>query len=498
MHHHPQRVAFPGLTGTGRSGVVTCLAAVSGLLMAQDNLIVGPRAIGMGSTGVASAEGTAAQYYNPALLALDRMGPDDGRPWDIGVDASAGLRIHGDLLEIAKDLADAEIGSLGDDGIVEAADLRRALQAVVGLARLGDAGNAVTGEANAALSARIGRFHLGIRMSGQSSALVSETDLLNVAIGAGGAALADAINDSGAGLDGTIGVFTPEQTDNLYAALGGVGAYDPGTSAGEALQRIDFGLRGVPPGSVQAEVIAEILENAGNGSGNIADNATSLRIGGFILAEIPMSMGYAINEHWSVGGSLKLLVGRVYGTEVSIFQDDAALRLTNGIDDFNQTMTWGVDLGVIYQTGWFRAGLSGRNLNSPTFAGFTDSNGIKTRDVAIEPQVKAGVSISPWSWFTAALDADLTAAETTYPGYETQRIGFGLEFRAWRLLALRAGAYQNIAESDIGPVLTLGAGVGLGPVRIEVALASSTELTPILGMNLPDELHASLGLSASF
>ena len=41
-----------------------------GQLAALDSYIVGPRALGMGGTGVASTDDYTAQFYNPALLGI--------------------------------------------------------------------------------------------------------------------------------------------------------------------------------------------------------------------------------------------------------------------------------------------------------------------------------------------------------------------------------------------------------------------------------------------
>ena len=96
------------------------------------------------------------------------------------------------------------------------------------------------------------------------------------------------------------------------------------------------------------------------------------------------------------------------------------------------------------------------------------------------------------------IDADLLQGQSSFIGYDTQRIGAGIELNPWNVLALRAGAYQNIAESDIGPVITLGAGLNLWALRIDLALASSTELTSFKDYEVPDEARLSLGIAADF
>jgi hypothetical protein len=99
---------------------------------------------------------------------------------------------------------------------------------------------------------------------------------------------------------------------------------------------------------------------------------------------------------------------------------------------------------------------------------------------------------------TIAVDADLLPGQSSFSGYETQRVGGGIEINPWNVLALRGGVYQNVAESDIGPVVTLGAGLNLWAVRIDLAAAASTEMVSVEGYDIPEELRASLGLTVDF
>lgn len=50
------------------SPLLVLIASTSGTLYAQDSFVVGPRALGMGGTGVAAVDDLPAQYYNPAAF----------------------------------------------------------------------------------------------------------------------------------------------------------------------------------------------------------------------------------------------------------------------------------------------------------------------------------------------------------------------------------------------------------------------------------------------
>lgn len=486
------------------SAVLLMGGGASAHLAALDVYIVGPRAQGMGGTGVASSNDHTAQYYNPALFGFfgSGTGPDNqglaSKRWGVGFDANAGVRVHGNLLEIAETLADTDIQGLSDNGITSNEDLRSVIAAGAAFSEVGAPANAVSADASTGLSVRIGNGALGVRVFGQAATLVSNTDLLNVALGAAGVTLGNQIAANGTN-DNQVLLMTTTQRDNLYTALGGTGNFGDSPNATAAVLNLDYEMRqaGLNQGQVQTAVT--VVQNAADSAGlSFEDNDTVLRLSAFGLAEVPLSYAWSIGEHWSIGGSLKLMIGRVYGTELSVFDEDAPTQFDATIDNFQTTTTWGLDLAIAGRWQWFQAGIIGRNLNSPEFEGFTNAIGTKIPDVRIDPQVSVGVAFIPYQWLTVAFDGDLLSGESSFTGYDTQRVGGGLEVNPWNILALRAGVYQNIAESDIGPVVTLGAGLNLWAVRIDLAVASSTELTTLKDYDIPDEARLSLGIAADF
>ncbi|HEX3132298.1 MAG TPA: conjugal transfer protein TraF [Planctomycetota bacterium] len=493
-------------------------AGVWGHLAAMDAYIVGPRAFGMGGTGVASTNDQTAQFYNPALFGFygRTTGPDNQdlakKSWGTGLDVSAGYRVHGDLPELVDILQKVDVQGLRNNGITSEEDLRALVRAGAALNDILKSSNAVSADANAGVSVRIGHAALGVRVYGQAATLVNGTDLANVAlsyVGAtAGADLADAIvNNTGTATDNQVLLMSTAQRDSLYSRLGGTGAFGDSSTlanqnATQAVQRIDYQMRQAGLNSQQVTTTVTLLQNAAQGTGQgLDENDTVMRIRGFGLAEVPLSYGWAIDDHWSIGGSLKLMIGRVSGAQVSVFKDGALESLQSAPDNAQTTVNWGLDLSVAGRWEWFQAGIIGRNLNSPTFDGFTNQFAGQPQvveDVRVDPQVAVGVAFVPWTWLTVALDADLIPGEASFNGYETQRIGLGLEVNPWNILALRAGVYKNIAEGDIGPVATLGAGLNLWALRIDLSVAASMDRTEIEGYNVPDELRASFALTVDF
>jgi hypothetical protein len=479
----------------------------------MDAYIVGPRALGMGGTGVASTNDQTAQFYNPALFGFygRATGPDNQelakKGWGTGLDVSAGARVHGDLPELIEILNDVDVQGLRTNGITSEADLRALVRAGAALNDILKSSNAVSADANAGLSVRIGHGALGVRVYGQAATLVSGTDLANVVLsyvgGTAGADLADAIvNNTGTATDNQVLLMSTAQRDLLYSRLGGTGTFGTDATATQAVQRIDYQMRQAGLNSSQVTTTVTLLQNTAEGTAaGLEENDTVMRIRGFGLAEMPLSYGWAIDDHWSIGGSLKLMIGRVTGAQVSVFKDGALESLESAPDNAQTTVNWGLDLSVAGRWEWFQAGIIGRNLNSPTFDGFTNQFSGQPQvveDVRVDPQVAVGVAFVPWTWLTIALDADLIPGEASFSGYETQRIGAGLEVNPWNILALRAGVYQNIAQSDIGPVATIGAGLNLWALRIDLSLAASMERTQLQGYDVPNEMRAAFALTVDF
>ncbi len=149
-------------------------------------------------------------------------------------------------------------------------------------------------------------------------------------------------------------------------------------------------------------------------------------------------------------------------------------------------------------------GLVGRNLNSPQFDGFTlvnpfDSTDVTViEDVTLDPQVVAGIAFIPTETVVFEIDYDLTRNETALRDYDTQNIRFGFEWDAARILALRAGAYKNIVEHDIGWVYTAGLGLNMWAARLDIAGAFSDDKAEFDGDEIPTESRLSAQLSFDF
>jgi hypothetical protein len=435
---------------------------------AMDTFLVGPRAMGMGGANVASTRDTSAQYYNPAAFGFfgdrdaegQKIASDNNdlgrKDWGADVYAGGGYRIHNELGRLLDELEDIEREDL-TDGIDDGSELEQLIRVVKDLEELDDPGNAITVGLNAGLGFRSGHFGVGARVFFQASGQVVELDKTNLG-------LDEAIDlnaEIGAipveGNDGQTVLFTSDQQQLLLA----VGL------DGTSVQKLDFLARqeGITQGQLQGtvELLATLINLTITGAGgSLDDNTTRVVLSGFAVGEVPITYGYAVTDHWSIGANLKLMRGRVYGTEVIVFDHDSKEVIEKADEHFEESTNVGVDIGILGRYRFVNLGLVGRNLNSPSFDGPTVSRTLpdgtvstrKFDSVTIDPQVTAGVALIPFETLTLEVDYDLTRNETTFPGYDTQNISVGFEWDALRFLAVRAGAYRNLAEDDIDWVYT--------------------------------------------
>jgi len=492
------------------SPVLALLAGCTGFAAAQDSFTVGPRALGMGGTGVAATDDVPAQYYNPAAFGFFAHQPpveeqtDKGpfsvdnnalwrKDWGAAADFTFGARIHQDFAEHINTLKnywdDGTIDRLGTTGLSGSqaqidADALALVDALNALNNLSDPDNAITADANAGFSVRIKHFGIGVRTFSQVSGRLQSIDLTNIGIDNGGGDLNTQLNSVTP--PGSGSVFTAAQLATLSGSF----------SAGNVTTLDQLAAQaGVT--SEQADLLVAALVAAQAGGGTLDQNTSSLRMYGVNVLEIPLSFGYAFNENLAIGGNLKAMIGRVYGTDLLVFDEDVEDAIRHADENYEQTVTWGVDLAVMFRMKMLNLGLTARNLNKPTFDGPTVGV-IRYKDYEIEPTATLGAAFIPFETLTLAADLDLIESETVLSDYKSQYMRLGAEWDILRVVALRAGYSQNIAESDIGGLIHAGVGVNLYLLRIDLAGAMALETTEYDGNEVPREARIGLQLATDW
>lgn len=485
------------------AGAALSLFALPGTeAAALDTYFAGPRAMGMAGANVASVNDTNAQYYNPAAFGFfgcrdskgKRLACDNNnlgrKRWGVDLNVGAGYRLHDEFGRYLDDLSDIDHRQLSTAGINSESDLVELIRLVRNLDGLDDPGNAITADANAGLGIRVGNFGVGARVFFQAAAQVVDLDRNNLGISGSTDLDAQIRNIEISGIDAP-SLFTEAQIDQLRAA----GLDDT------SIQKLDHLARQEGVRAEDSQGFVDLFETialqTANPNGSLEDNTTTVLLRGFGVAEIPFTYGYAINDHWAIGANLKLMKGRVYGTEVLVFDNDSGDVLKQSDENYEESTAFGVDVGVMGRYRYVNFGLVGRNLNSPSFDG-PSINGRKFDDVKIKPQFAGGVAFIPFETLTFEVNYDLTKNETAFPGYRTRNLAFGAEWDAFRFLALRAGTYKNLLEDDIGWVYTAGLGLNLWAVRLDVAGAFSSEKEEFDGDKIPSETRVAAQLSVDF
>jgi len=521
----------------------TLLTLAMSPLAAMDSHIVGPRALGMGGTGTAAADDQTASYWNPAVYGFfSRTREGDAKlasdpnfvgrkDWGVGLaDVGAQAEIRGNLADWVQQLADGNLATLDNlgSGAGSPNDLKSIMAALDMINRFTPSRDTVNIAGNVGiLNTRVLHVGLGFRQFAEGVVSVADLDKINIGFGTStGAVLGDDILATATPDGYTPGhvptLITGQQATDLATALGG-------SNPTEAVNRLDYaaGQAGLTQADVDSLLAggSGLLYNAVAASSNPAlafdNNQTAAFTAGYTVAEVPLTVGWALNDHLSVGGNLKLMIGRVAGAKVRFLSDNNNLSdlLHDAFADAHQTVTAGVDLGFMARCSWAQGGLTVRNLNRPILKGGTykdaDGEDFTVSDVALEPQVAIGAAVYPWETVCLTADLDLTENQTrisTSSGrplaagidptltieYATRRLGVGAEWNAFRFLALRGGWSKDLAESETGMMIHGGLGLNFWAVRLDLAGAVSTERVEVDGSEVPRAFNVGAGLSVDF
>jgi len=503
------------------SALILLGLAFPATVTALDTFFVGPRAMGMAGANVASTSDTSAQYYNPAAFGFfgltNTVTNDKGKPetvrhkadnnnlgrkdwgWDV-LSVGAGLSVHENLPELIDDIADIDIDELQKGVGTDANKLSELVRLANKFSILDEPGNGLRASVSGGTALRIMNFGLGVRTYGQGAARVSHVDTTNLGLDVNTTTLNNEIRaiagkEGYNATPGTESFFTSDQIKILTDA-----GYAPDVIAtlDDLARREGISQSEIAP---FVDTLGDIVKNSGTGGGDLRDNTTAVEVTALGLTEVPFTYGYAFNEHFALGGNVKVMVGQVYATEILVFESESGDIIDNMTEEYEQTVNFGIDFGAMYRFNMFQLGFVGRNLNSPKFDGPTvmvDGKPKTFSSVTVKPQFQAGVAFIPFETLTFELDYDLSKNRTQLTGYDTQYLRFGAEWDILRTLALRAGCYKNMAEDDIGLVYTAGLGLNLWAVRFDLAGAFSSKTATFDGQDYPREVQVVAGLSIDF
>jgi F plasmid transfer operon, TraF, protein len=252
-----------------------------------------------------------------------------------------------------------------------------------------------------------------------------------------------------------------------------------------------------------------------NAQGTIGSNTSALILKGARVVEAGIGYGHELPflPGLYVGGNLKVMNAQVgYSSQTVINNSDNGNSniLSNFKNNAQTSSNIGIDAGVLWDVnrtfGWMplhpRVGLTGRDLNNPTFKQPAGVGG----SYALNPQLRMGASISPFHWWNVAADLDLTNNLTPVDGISSREFALGTEVnvfnRSWINIPLRVGLSKNLAESASGTMFSAGAGLNFLHFMIDASgsVSPKTIETQTQGQTtkIPREVTAAIQLSFLF
>lgn len=174
-----------------------------------------------------------------------------------------------------------------------------------------------------------------------------------------------------------------------------------------------------------------------------------------------------------MGASIHALFGSTYTMQQSVFTFDVSDPWSLAQRAFTGTARshtdWSFDLGGLVSLGPVTVGGVFRGINKPTFP-FADDGppADRGRSVTYGQQGRIGASVKiPVIGLLVAADYDLTVNETLVDNLSVRQLGAGIEWTIL-LVVVRGGASVNLESQDRTPAFTGGAGVVIGPAKVDL------------------------------
>jgi hypothetical protein len=214
-----------------------------------------------------------------------------------------------------------------------------------------------------------------------------------------------------------------------------------------------FSIADVATGGGFVSTPVQALQPGGAGTPISITGQMALR--GLEVRQATFSYAYAFaDKTFSIGVTGKILQGAAYNGTTTL-TGGTDVSLTDNFGKANISTAFGIDVGAIYRpSSWLRFGVVAKDINQPTF------DGPGGGELKLEPQVRGGVAVNPYSTLTLTADVDATSNKTLVPGVKSQLLSLGAEQTILtEFLSFRVGAFKNM--QDAASPFTPTAGLGL-------------------------------------
>jgi hypothetical protein len=504
---------------------------LAGTAGAEQWQVLGTRPMGMGGAFVAVAQGPIAQYWNPAGL-VKTTANVSGMEIPVGAMAEFTGKVAENASQIGE-LADqySAIQTAQTNGTAINADQVAAF--VKTLALMDDMNTPGTGvlvEAAGGVNFKFSKLALSVN-NFTSVGLNPFVDTTNIGLGASGSLSGvtfDSIADETALTDGSyssaastiksaIDTIGFSNLESLMCGAGGCTANSGSNTIDDSQELANVIVNQAIANSLTVDQVTQAANTmvqyasdvsaiiAAASSGNpYTNNQSALTVAGASFFEI--AAGYAWNmDKWlsglSLGGNVKAINGRTLSSTFRFLSEDDTADAIE-LDDPEESWAPGLDLGLLWNVSAKypgvpfrpRLGIVGRNLNSPKF------DTLSGADYTLDRQVRLGLALNPLNFWTLAADVDLTENDTAVSGFKSRQLALGTEINLINRKAfnipLRAGIMKNLAESDSKLAYTLGTGLNLLYMHLDVSGVISSEKTEFDGEEYPTRaaLAVSFGL----
>jgi hypothetical protein len=181
----------------------------------------------------------------------------------------------------------------------------------------------------------------------------------------------------------------------------------------------------------------------------------TMALRGLEARQLAFSYAYAFSDKtFAIGITAKVIQGAAYNGSTDL-TGGSGVSTTDHFGKPNISTTYGIDLGAIYRpSSWVRFAVVAKDINKPTF----DAAG--GGELTLEPQVRFGAAINPYSTLTLTADVDATSNKTFVPGVKSQLLSLGLEQTILsEFLSFRIGTFKNMQDASTPFVPTAGLGI---------------------------------------
>ena len=165
-----------------------------------------------------------------------------------------------------------------------------------------------------------------------------------------------------------------------------------------------------------------------------------------------------------VGATVKVIQGAAYFNEVQVIGADGTVKFIDDLKKAEISTKVGIDVGAIYRpSSRIIIGVVGKDLNEPTF----DAPG--GREFKLNPQVRGGIAVKPYSTLTLTFDGDVTSNKTLVPGVKSRVLSLGAEQTLLsEFISLRVGAFDNVEDAKSVVTPTAGLGLRIFALRLDL------------------------------